>query len=296
MGRNKIFTGAIPRRRFVRVAASALVLPFLQRCSSLDGSNQHSNRRFRFIFCNDPHYRGDQKDGVMLMRVINEWKNDVPQWEFAVVAGDLTNYGEMDKMKELKEHFDKLDKPYYPIIGNHDITAPGEAGKNNYYTLFGKHRENYLVMHKNVGLIFLDLSNDAKPWVTVEVSRKLWLKKMLAFIPKKTPLIVFSHYPLHPDSPYYAVANSIELFRLLDDHNVLAYFSGHIHSRWSGFRNNVPFCTNVRLLPNRVADDKYPGSGYMIVDVFQSSVNVAYKETDFGPSRKRYDEGEYRMD
>lgn len=296
MGRNKIFSGTMPRRRFVQVAASALVLPFLQRCSSPDAFQQHSKRRFRFIFCNDPHYRGDQKDGVMLTRVINEWKNDVPQWEFAIVAGDLTNYGEIDKMKSLKEHFDKLDRPYYPLIGNHDITAPGEAGKNNYYTVFGENRGNYLVIHKNVGLIFLDLSNDAKPWVTVEVSIKLWLKKILAFIPKETPLMVFSHYPLHPGALYYAVSNSIELFRLLDDHNVLAYFSGHLHSRWSSFRNNATFFTNVRLLPNRPAIDRYPGSGYMVVDVYQSSVSVAYRETDFGPSRTRFDEGENGTD
>jgi 3',5'-cyclic AMP phosphodiesterase CpdA len=296
MGGNKIFWGTMPRRRFVQVAASALVLPLLQRCSSPDASRRRSERRFRFIFSNDPHYREDEKDGVMLTRVINEWKNDVPHWEFAVVAGDLTNYGDITIMKSVKEHFDKLDRPYYPLIGNHDITAHGEAGKNNYYALFGENRGNYLVMYKNVGLLFLDLSNDRDPWVTVEVSSKLWLKKMLASIPKKTPLLVFSHYPLHPETPYYAVRNPIELFRLLDGHNVLAYFSGHLHSRWSSFRNNIPFFTNVRLLPNWVAMDSYPGSGYLIVDVYQTTVCVAYRETDFGSARTRFDEGKYGID
>ena len=158
--------------------------------------------------------------------------------------------------------------------------------------MFGENRGSYLVIHKNVGLIFLDLSNDEKPIVEVKVSTKLWLKKILAFIPKETPLIVFSHYPLHPESPRFAVLNSIELFRLLDDHNVLAYFSGHYHGRWSGFRNNVPFFTNVRLLPNWKRGDKYPGSGYMIVDVFQSTVGVSYRETAYGPSINRVDEGQ----
>jgi serine/threonine-protein phosphatase CPPED1 len=296
MDRNKLFSNTMPRRRFVQVAASALVLPFLQRCSSQGTSQRHSERRFRFIFSNDAHYRGDQKDGVIMSKVINEWKTEIPQWEFAVVAGDLTNYGNITKMKALKEHLDKLDRPYYPLVGNHDITALSEAGKNNYYTLFGENRGNYLVMHKNVGMIFLDLSNDTKPWVAVEISSKLWLRKTLAFIPKETPLMVFSHYPLHPQTPRFAVSNSIELFRLLDDHNVLAYFSGHLHSRWSSFRNNIPFFTNVRLLPNWVAIDKYPGSGYMIVDVYQSTVSVSYRETNFGPSTTRFNEGEYGFD
>ena len=91
-------------------------------------SAQHSQRRFRFIFANDVHYRGD-KDAVMLTKVLNEWKTDVPQWEFAVVAGDLTNHGDITKMKSLKDHLDNMDKPYYPIIGNHDITAHGRCGK-----------------------------------------------------------------------------------------------------------------------------------------------------------------------
>jgi hypothetical protein len=46
-----------------------------------------------------------------------------------------------------------------------------------------------------------------------------------------------------------------------------------------------------------VAIDKYPGSGYMIVDVYQSTVSVAYRETNFGPSAgTRFNEGEYGFD
>ncbi|HUI91166.1 MAG TPA: metallophosphoesterase [Chitinivibrionales bacterium] len=296
MQQNNPFTGIVSRRRFVKVVASALSLPLLPLCSPHDPSRRSAEGRFRFIFCNDVHYRGDQKDGVMLTKILSEWKADVSQWDFAVVAGDLTNFGDFTIMKSVKEHFDKIGKLYYPVIGNHDVTAKGEEGKKNYVALFGEKRLNYLVIHKNVGLIFLDLANGASPWVTVEVSVKLWLKKTLAFISRQTPLIVFSHFPLHPETPYYAVLNSIELFRLLDKHNVLAYFSGHLHSRWSGLRNQVPFFTNVRLLPNWSAGDKYPGSGYMVVDVSQSGVSVKCVETNFGSSRNRIDEGQFGRD
>jgi len=102
-----------------------------------------------------------------------------------------------------------------------------------------------------VGLIFLDLSNDAKAQVTVKVSTKLWLKKVLANFPRKMPIIVFSHYPLHPETPRFAVMNSGELFQYLDDRNVLAFLSGHYHGQWFGIRNKIPFFTNVRLFTQR---------------------------------------------
>ncbi len=295
MERKNMFAGLMRGRCLGFGMACILGLLLVQSCNPPESPAQRSQRRFRFIFANDIHFRGE-KDAVMLAKIINEWKTEVQQWDFAVVAGDLTNHGNIDKMKLLKEHLDKIGKPYYPVIGNSDITAPGDSGKKNYFAVFGEHRGDYLVVHKNVVLIFLDLSNDDKKQVEVLVSTKLWLKKMLAFVPTTTPIIVFSHYPLHPESPRFGVFNSIELFRLFDDHNVLAYFSGHYHARWSGYRNGVPFFTNARLLPNWKIGDKYPGSGYMIVDVYKSTVGVSYKETEYGETKTRVDEGERGTD
>ena len=274
----------MPRRRFIVAFAAVISLLLVQYCTTPNAPDTRSQQRFRFIFCNDVHYGevgevGSKIDSTSLANVLNEWKTKVFAWDFVVLAGDLTNDGDIRHMQYLKNALDSLHKPYYTVIGNHDITGRGDEGKANYVMVFGDNRLNYLIMHKNVGLLFLDLSNSTKATVTVEVSTKLWLKQILANFPRKMPLIVFSHYPLHPETPRFAVMNSGELFQYLDKRNVIAYLSGHYHGIWFGFRNKIPFFTNVRLLPNVDMSHVYPESGYYVVDVYGSSVSVTPKRT-----------------
>jgi predicted MPP superfamily phosphohydrolase len=264
----------------IAALATAIFLLIIQFCSPPDSANTRAQRRFRFIFASDVHYgEGGMADTAILKNVLDEWKTKVFSWDFAVLLGDLTTDGNIGLMESLKKGLDGLHKPYFTEIGNHDITDEGDEGKENYISVFGKNRLNYLIMYKNVGLVFLDLSNDAKAQVTVKVSTKLWLKKVLANFPRKMPIIVFSHYPLHPETPRFAVMNSGELFQYLDNRNVLAYLSGHYHGQWFGIRNKIPFFTNVRLLPNVDMDHPYPESGYYVVDVFGSSVSMSFRRT-----------------
>ena len=128
MERKNMFAGLMRGRCHGFGMACILGLLLVQSCNPPESPAQRSQRRFRFIFANDIHFRGE-KDAVMLAKVINEWKTEVQQWDFAVVAGDLTNHGNIDKMKLLKEHLDKMGKPYYPVIGNSDITAPATRGR-----------------------------------------------------------------------------------------------------------------------------------------------------------------------
>lgn len=272
----------MPRRRFIVAFVAVISLLFIQYCTTSDTSTSRGTQRFRFIFCSDVHYGegGPKIDSITLANVLNEWKTKVYSWDFVVLAGDLTDDGDIRHMQSLKNALDSLHKPYYTVIGNHDIAADtAEDGMKNYISVFGKNRLTYLIMHKNVGLIFLDLSNNTKATVTVELSTKLWLKKILANFPRKMPIIVFSHFPLHPETPRFAVMNSGELFQYLDKRNVIAYLSGHYHGQWFGLRNKIPFFTNVRLLPNVGRDHPYPESGYYVIDVFGSSVGAMFRRT-----------------
>jgi predicted MPP superfamily phosphohydrolase len=255
-------------------AASLLLWGF---CGAPEVSQKNAAPVFRFVFCNDIHYHGTI-DSSALAGVVNEWKTKVPGFEFVVLAGDLSSDGAVSQFRSVDKTFDGLQKPFYPIIGNHDIPDTGDSGKRNFVAVFGKNRGNYLMMRKNVGLLFLDLSEGARVRVSVRDTTVRWLKKLLANYPRKLPLIVFSHFPLHPDTPRFSVKNAEELLTLLDKYNILAYFSGHYHGRWFGLRNRAPFFTNIRLLPNSLDTDSNPESGYIVVDVYESRVNVAYKK------------------
>jgi hypothetical protein len=255
-------------------AASLLLCGF---CGVPEMSKKNATPVFRFIFCNDIHYRG-AIDSSTMAGVVNEWKTKVPGFEFVVLAGDLSSDGTTDQLKFIEKTLDGLQKPYYPVIGNHDFPDKGNSGRRNFVAVFGKNRGNYLIMRKNIGLLFLDLSDGTKARVSVRDTTVLWLKNLLANYPRRLPLIVFSHFPLHPDTPRFSVQDADGLFALLDRYNVLAYFSGHYHGRWFGLRNKAPFFTNIRLLPNFESKDFNHESGYIVVDVYESRVNVAYKK------------------
>lgn len=155
MAQRDIRIHIMPRRRFIVAFAAVISLLLVQHCTTSETSGQRSPLRFRFIFCCDVHY-GGPKDNAMFSKVIREWNTRIQLWDFVVLAGDLTPNGDLDKLDSVKKYLDKLQKPYFPIIGNHDITEGGEKGKINYFKVFGDNRGNYLHIHKNVGLLSLN--------------------------------------------------------------------------------------------------------------------------------------------
>jgi hypothetical protein len=266
----------IPRRRFLASCAAIAGLGLVYSCSMGPKMKKTSNQRFRFIFCNDIHF-GFGDDARLMSNVIEEWRTGVPLWDFVVCAGDLTCNGSDGELKSVRKYLEELKKPFYPLVGNHDLTGPQAGGWANYEAVFGKNRDNYLVVHKGVAMIFLDLTNGNE--VDSEVPQRTleFLKQTLDGLSVLMPVIVFTHFPLHPDTPRFAVKNADAVFGLLDTRNVMAYFSGHFHGRWHGERKGVPFFCNARLLPNVQNHDASQETGFCIVDVSDSSVEVVYR-------------------
>jgi hypothetical protein len=103
-----------------------------------------------------------------------------------------------------------------------------------------------------------------------------WLKCTLKNIPTETPVLLFSHFPLHPDTPKYPVRNTEQLFSLLDARNVVACFSGHYHSLWRGERNGVSFFTNACMSLTQDNHDGTDEEGYLLATVYESGVEVQF--------------------
>ncbi len=260
------------RRKFIKTLAVSPALLYLNSCASTKRkANQKRKLLYSFIFCNDLHITTDQHADYFAQS-IESWSTFSPLYDFLVIGGDMANNGFAAELEKVKNLCDRLQKPFYPLVGNHDVSGPGEAGKIGYRRVFGTNRENYIIEHKKTILLFLDLSEGMEANVLIKKEILDWVQASLKTLSKKIPLIVFTHFPLHPDTPQFAVKNSSELFEILDTRQVLAYFSGHYHSRWQSTRNGVPFFTNPCLSLKRDNHDKTLEEGYLLVNVFSDSV------------------------
>lgn len=53
--------------------------------------------------------------------------NTIPEVDFILIAGDISDFGLLQEFEWMNKKLSKLNKPYFGVIGNHDLTGNGEA-------------------------------------------------------------------------------------------------------------------------------------------------------------------------
>jgi Icc-related predicted phosphoesterase len=233
--------------------------------------------RFEFAFCGDIHFACNHGD-EQLKKSFNAWRKQLESIDFLVVAGDLTCDGAEEEFILLQEFFKSLKKPVYTLPGNHDLMLENVENDLLYRKYFSKGFGSSYVEHHGIGLLFLDFSDGGKASVSVSEETAQWLAKKMARVSIATPIIVFSHFPLHPSTPEYAVRRSDRIFSIIDQKNVIGYLSGHYHAWWSMERGGVPFYTVGTLLPAMNNFDTSDNHGYYKVAVLGNELKVEYVE------------------
>jgi 3',5'-cyclic AMP phosphodiesterase CpdA len=231
--------------------------------------------RFEFAFCSDIHFACNHGDQMLSSR-IETWRRQLASVDFLVVAGDLTCDGAEEEFITLRELFKSLKKPVYTIPGNHDLMFETVEDDRLYKKYFGKGFGCSFFEHDGVGILLLDISNGGKASVTVPEEVVGWLAKKMARVSVATPIIVLSHFPLHPSTPEYAARKSDLVFSILDQKNVIGYLSGHYHGWWSMERGGVPFYTIGTLMPNMNNHDTSDKHGYYRVVVLGNEFKAEY--------------------
>jgi calcineurin-like phosphoesterase family protein len=243
---------------------------------------QQDKALYSFIFCNDLHI-STPAEAFNFSGIVQQWNSFSKLYDFVVVGGDLVNDGTTEELRQVKKLLSHLKRPYYTVVGNHDVSGVGEDGRRGYCGVFGSPGENYSILHKKTALIFLDLSRGMDAHVSVDAGTRVRLLKTLETIPVDMPVLVFSHFPLHPNTPQFPVQNTDSLFTLLDSRAVICYFSGHYHGCWQAERNGVLFVTNAGLSLRRDNHDGSADKGYLLVTVYPSYVKTQFYKQGSSP-------------
>jgi parallel beta-helix repeat protein len=163
--------------------------------------------------------------------------------KFLVVLGDIANSAKPSELEKAKEILDKLNIPYFPVIGNHDVWSDGEANGDCYFNIifnqtffeseFEKlavdwwaklecserpYLQNYAFGYRGITFIALDFVNRGEPLfrsrAVLHDLTQYWLEKYLR---EGRPTILFSHHPMISAFEGLPLVENFELLAFKDE-------------------------------------------------------------------------------
>ena len=175
----------------------------------------------RFAWLSDTHVGSET--GADDLRAAVADINGMPDVQFVIVSGDVTESGSDAQLAAAKQILDSLKPPYHAIPGNHD-TKWSESGCTTFPRLWGA--ERFVLVAG--GIRFIGFHEGprmrmADGYFGPEDLR--WLDSTLTAMPDpRQPVMAVTHYPL--DS---GIANWYEAVERLKRRNTQMVFVGHGH-------------------------------------------------------------------
>lgn len=185
------------------------------------------------------------------IEAVNATKVDV-----VLIAGDLTKSGKAEEMDDFQSQIKRFEAPVWFVPGNHDVGNKLNSGKEDRITservqnyekklgasFFARKRSGVRVIGVNSPLLGSGLPREAEMWKLLEKELSL---------PGRTPVIVFSHYPLfvgaadEPGGAYWNIEPEPRrrLLALLRRAGVKTVLSGHLHRLLVNRNDGILFLT-----------------------------------------------------
>jgi predicted phosphodiesterase len=182
--------------------------------------------------------------------------------DLVIAGGDLITEGFESSLAKAIPRWEAYMKMHmaikgdvYPVIGNHDFvaaaprdgTAPAEDPRAIYRDRMGLHQTYYSFDAVGYHFVILDsveITEDEYKYQGMIWSEQLeWLKEDLSHITRGRPIVIATHIPLL--SAFHAatkgprfipeknrtVVNSLDVLRIIEDHNVILVLQGHLHAQ-----------------------------------------------------------------
>ena len=213
---------------------------------------------FKFALITDTHI-GNPANNEDLYRTIND-VNSQTDIAFAIVSGDVTEFGSLEELRTAKCLLDELKIPYHIIPGNHDSNW-SESGTNDFLRVFGNETFGF----EYGGYKFIGLASGPNMRMSPgQIPREnlTWFFDEISQAGTNQPIIYVNHYPMDN-----SLNNWFEVMDALRPYNVQLMLCGHGHNnRAMNFEGvNAAMCrSNLRAKENF--------GGYTIIEVTDDSI------------------------
>jgi 3',5'-cyclic AMP phosphodiesterase CpdA len=153
--------------------------------------------------------------------------NSIPSIDFVILAGDITDFGLLEEFEQVHERFSRINRPYFCVIGNHDVLAKGEE---TFQKMYGP--LNFSFIYQKTKFIFHN--TNGREYEAGKVPDMDWLRNEFAKDdPSVRHLITVSHIP--PFSGDFDQTLEDEYVSLQRRNEVLLSLHGHIHEHKDGY-------------------------------------------------------------
>lgn len=214
---------------------------------------------FSFAFLSDIHISvgsGSVDDARKCVADINNQKG----LSFAILAGDITEFGSDEEIKLAKEVFDELTIPYYIVAGNHDAKW-SESGCNTFLEVFGYEMFDF----EKDGIRFVGCNSGPNMRMAPALVPRetiVWLDSLSKAIDPAQPLVFINHYPMDT-----SVLNYTQVLDILKNMNTQLIMNGHWHQDRAMVYEGIP-----GMIGRSTQKAGKRGPGYNIVKVKGSTI------------------------
>ncbi len=213
----------------------------------------------KFVQVSDSHYSKDNEYANKVLKAAVEDINKLNGVSFVVFTGDNINRPNEEDLAEFVRIVNKLNVPYYMVIGNHEVFKSNGLSKQRYMevirenNMFFKQRTpDYYFRKGDFGFIIADGAKEIIPGANgyFKESTLQFVDKQLSKH-KNLKFVILQHFPLLApmESRSHSTYKADEYLKLLDKHsNVIAIVSGHFHTNNEKMQDGIYHINSPALL------------------------------------------------